>query len=48
MLRQISYASLGQAPIQRNNRRAAETVKEGTMPLGRTLHKRALKDVDAS
>ena len=44
---QIVDASLVQAPIQRNKREEAETVKEGTMPLNWKPHKRAQKDVDA-
>ncbi len=44
---QIVDASLVQAPIQRNKREEAGTVKEGTMPLGWKPHKRAQKDVDA-
>lgn len=44
---QIVGASLVQAPLQRNKREEAETVEEGTMPLGWKLHKRALKEVDA-
>jgi len=44
---QIVDASLVQAPVQRNKREEAETVKEGTMPLGWKPHKRAQKDVDA-
>lgn len=40
-------ASLVQAPVQSNKREEAETVKEGTMPLGWKPHKRAQKDVDA-
>jgi IS5 family transposase len=44
---QIVDASLVQAPVQRNKREEAETVKEGTMPLAWKPHKRAQKDVDA-
>ena len=44
---QIIDASLVQAPVQRNKREEADTVKEGTMPLGWKPHKRAQKDVDA-
>jgi IS5 family transposase len=44
---QIVDASLVQAPVQRNKRDEADTVKEGTMPLAWKLHKRAQKDVDA-
>ncbi|WP_211172348.1 transposase [Massilia forsythiae] len=44
---QIVDASLVQAPVQRNKREEAETVKEGTVPLGWKRHKRAQKDVDA-
>ena len=44
---QIVDASLVQAPIQRNKRDEADTVKEGTMPLTWKPHKRAQKDVDA-
>lgn len=44
---QIVDASLVQAPVQRNKREEADTVKEGTMPLGWKPHKRAQKDVDA-
>ena len=36
-----------QAPVKRNKRDEAETVKEGTMPIAWKLHKRAQKDVDA-
>jgi IS5 family transposase len=43
---QIVDASLVQAPVQHNKRDEAETVKEGTMPLGWKPHKRAQKDVD--
>lgn len=43
---QIVDASLVQAPIQRNKRDEADTVKEGTMPLTWKPHKRAQKDVD--
>jgi transposase len=44
---QIVDASLVQAPVQRNKREEADTVKEGPMPLGWKPHKRAQKDVDA-
>ena len=44
---QIVDASLVQAPGQRDKREEAETIKEGTMPLGWKPHKRAQKDVDA-
>lgn len=44
---QIVDASLVQAPVQRNKREEADTVKEGTMPVGWKPHKRAQKDVDA-
>jgi IS5 family transposase len=44
---QIVDASLVQAPVQRNKREEAETVKEGTMPIAWKAHKRAQKDVDA-
>lgn len=44
---QIIDASLVQAPVQRNKREEAGTVKEGTMPLGWKPYKRAQKDVDA-
>ena len=44
---QIVDASLVQAPVQRNKREEAKTVKEGTMPLGWKPHKRAQKGVDA-
>jgi IS5 family transposase len=44
---QIVDASLVQAPVQRNKRDEADTVKEGTMPLTWKPHKRAQKDVDA-
>ena len=44
---QIIDASLVQAPVQRNKREEADTVKEGTMPLGWKPYKRAQKDVDA-
>lgn len=44
---QIIDASLVQAPVQRNKREEAETVKEGAMPIGWKPHKRAQKDVDA-
>lgn len=36
-----------QAPVQRNKREEADTVKEGTMPIGCKAHKRAQKVVDA-
>lgn len=38
---QIVDASLVQAPVQRNKREEADTVKEGMMPLGWKPHKRA-------
>jgi transposase, IS5 family len=44
---QIVDASLVQAPVQRNKRDEADTVKQGTMPLAWKPHKRAQKDVDA-
>ncbi|KQV49118.1 transposase [Duganella sp. Root198D2] len=44
---QIIDASLVQAPVQRNKREEADTVKEGAMPLTWKPHKRAQKDVDA-
>jgi IS5 family transposase len=44
---QIVDASLVQPPVQRYKREEADTVKEGTMPLGWKPHKRAHKDVDA-
>jgi IS5 family transposase len=44
---QIVDVSLVHAPVQRNKREEAETVKEGAMPVGRKPHKRAQKDVDA-
>ena len=44
---QIVYASLVQAPVQRNKREEADTVKDGTMPFSWKPHKRAQKDVDA-
>jgi IS5 family transposase len=44
---QIVDASLVQAPVQRNKREEADTVKEGTMPIAWKAHKRAQKDVDA-
>ena len=44
---QIIDASLVQAPVQRNKREEAETVKEGTMPLAWKPYKRAQKDVDS-
>lgn len=44
---QIVDASLVHAPVQRNKREEAETVKEGAMPVGWKPHKRAQKDVDA-
>jgi IS5 family transposase len=44
---QIIDASLVQAPVQRNKRGEAETVKESTMPITCKAHKRAQKDVDA-
>jgi IS5 family transposase len=44
---QIIDASLVQAPVQRNKREEAETVKESTMPITWKAHKRAQKDVDA-
>lgn len=44
---QIISASLVQAPVQRNKREEAETVKESTMPIICNAHKRAQKDVDA-
>lgn len=36
-----------QAPIHRNKREEAETVKKGTMPLSWKPYKRVQKDVDA-
>lgn len=42
---QIVDISLVQAPVQRNKREKAGTVKEGTIPLGWKPHKRAQKDV---
>jgi IS5 family transposase len=44
---QIIDASLVQAPVQRNKREEAHTVKEGIMPIAWNAHKRAQKDVDA-
>src|SRR5471030_894020 len=44
---QIVDASLVQAPVQRNKREEADTVKAGAMPLAWKPHKRAQKDVDA-
>lgn len=44
---QIIDASLVQAPVQRNKREQAETVKESRMPITGKAHKRAQKDVDA-
>jgi len=44
---QIIDASLVQAPIQRSRRQEADVVKEGSMPLDWSPHKRAQKDVDA-
>ncbi|SFM68430.1 Transposase domain [Rugamonas rubra] len=44
---QIVDASLVPAPVQRNKRDVADTVKEGTMPITWKHHKRAQKDVDA-
>jgi transposase, IS5 family len=44
---QIIDASLVQAPVQRNKREEAETVKESTMPITWKAHKRAQKDFDA-
>ena len=38
---QIIDASLVQAPVQRNTRGEADTVKEGTLPLGWKPHKQA-------
>src|SRR5471030_3280864 len=44
---QIVDASLVQAPVQRNKREEADTVKAGAMPMAWKPHKRAQKDVDA-
>ena len=44
---QITDTSLVQAPVQRNKRDEAETVKEGTMPIAWKAHERAQKDVGA-
>lgn len=45
---QIIDASIVPAPIQRNKREEAQTVKEGSMPVTWKAHKRAQKDVDAN
>ena len=44
---QIIDASLARAPVQRNKREEAETVKQGSMPIAWKAHKRAQKNVDA-